>query len=289
MTPAVVEAIAMPAGANTEDPAQWAPVIMAAWGDAVASVIKTGRLLAEAKAMVAHGEWERLVGDLLPFGDRCAQSLMRIAAHDRLSNPQHAALLPPSWTTLDSLARLDNETFDEAVEAGLIRPTLERRMAQRLARGGVSAVVGAPPAKGDGDADDPPDDDSLDYAEKLIDALLSIETPEAPALDARARAYVTASARAFGLLASALWRVEQLSGKERIRAHQARCLAMYLLHTECEMAQPATARVFGLEPSSVSRIASKFEDWRSDAHGWDELIEHVSVQAQWLAAFWSGR
>lgn len=86
MTPAVVEAIAMPAGANTEDPAQWAPVIMAAWGDAVASVIKTGRLLAEAKAMVAHGEWERLVGDLLPFGDRCAQSLMRIAAHDRLSN-----------------------------------------------------------------------------------------------------------------------------------------------------------------------------------------------------------
>lgn len=268
----------------------WADVIMNAWGAAVRSIIETGRLLAEAKAAVAHGEWETLCNQHLPFGESTACKLMKISAHERLSNPEHAPLLPPSWTVLDSLARLDVETFDKALEAGVINPTLERRTAQRLLRGGVAAVIGAEPSKSAAaDVDAEIDDDGLDYADKLLAALVSIEIAEAKALSPEARAIITAAARAFGLLASALWRVETMSGPERLRAHQARCLAMYMLHTECSMAQPATAAVFGLEPSSVSRIASKFEDWRADVRGWDDLIESVNAQAQWLRNYWAGR
>lgn len=282
--------------AAADDPGRWAPVIMEAWGRSVTAVIETGRLLAEAKAAVAHGDWERLCDEMLPFGSRTAQRLMQIAAHDRLSNPTHASLLPSSWVTLEALSRLDNETFDAAVEAGVITPTLERRRARRLAIGGLAAVADLPApaptrraaALRSPEEDETDEERSLAYAETLLVSLFSIEVRAAPTLAPRARCFIVAAARAFGVAVDDLWKVDRLTPMDaRIRAHVARRAAMYLLHTECEMAQPAASKVFGLEPSSVSRLSTAMEDWRSTA--WDDLFGAVVAQAEFMDAFWGSR
>ena len=55
----------------------------------------------------------------LPFGDRTAQMLMRVANDSRLSNPKHVSLLPNSWMTLYEITKLDDATFDGALAAGV--------------------------------------------------------------------------------------------------------------------------------------------------------------------------
>jgi hypothetical protein len=42
----------------------------------------------------------------LPFGDRTARMLMRIAADSRIANRKHVSVLPPSWGTLYQITRV---------------------------------------------------------------------------------------------------------------------------------------------------------------------------------------
>ena len=108
------------------DPAVHAERISIAWQKILGAILETGRLLIEAKQQVSHGRWQE-VAENLPFSQRTAQDLMRIAGDKRLANPQHAALLPPAWTTLAALARLDDGDFSEAVADGRIHPEMQRR------------------------------------------------------------------------------------------------------------------------------------------------------------------
>jgi hypothetical protein len=48
----------------------WAGDISAAWQSSLDGVVKTGRLLTEAKDQLPHGEFETIVENLLPFGPR---------------------------------------------------------------------------------------------------------------------------------------------------------------------------------------------------------------------------
>src|SRR5882757_5936741 len=80
----------------------WIASIMECWRASVESIIKTGHRLNEAKAALAHGDWEE-VRSRIPFGERQVQMLMAIAADARLSNPQYIALLPASWGTIYDL------------------------------------------------------------------------------------------------------------------------------------------------------------------------------------------
>lgn len=111
---------------DATSPADWASRIVACWRLGFESVIHTGRLIAEAKAALEHGRFEAMVETSLPFSSRTAQMLMAIAADLRLTNPKHASFLPPSWTTLYELHRLDDETFDKAIANGTIKPDVER-------------------------------------------------------------------------------------------------------------------------------------------------------------------
>jgi hypothetical protein len=67
-----------------------------------------------------------------PFGPRTAQMLMKIAKDKRIAN--HGSLLPPSWRTLYDLTRLTVEQFDHLLEAGIIRPDLERHEISKFRR-----------------------------------------------------------------------------------------------------------------------------------------------------------
>jgi hypothetical protein len=89
---------------------EWSDLIAQAWQKTTASIVETGRLLNEAKAELAHGEWLPMVSDDLPFSGRTAERLMAIADNQVLTNPTHASYLPPSWDSLYQLSRLDEET-----------------------------------------------------------------------------------------------------------------------------------------------------------------------------------
>jgi hypothetical protein len=83
-------------------------------------------LLIEAKAKLKHGEFEKMIEQLLPFKPRMAQMLMKIAADKRLIKAKHASLLPPSWYTLYRLTTLSDADFQAALDDGTINPEMTR-------------------------------------------------------------------------------------------------------------------------------------------------------------------
>ena len=105
----------------------WARRIADAWQSSLDGIFEVGRLLAEAKAALPHGAFERMVENDLPFAARTAQRLMAVAADERLANPTHVSLLPPSWGTLYELTKLPDDAFGEAIERGIIRPDMQRK------------------------------------------------------------------------------------------------------------------------------------------------------------------
>lgn len=56
----------------------------------------------------------------------------KAADDDRLSNRTHGSDLPPSWRTLYELTKLDDATFDAALESGAIRPDMKREDVNRI-------------------------------------------------------------------------------------------------------------------------------------------------------------
>jgi hypothetical protein len=108
---------------------QWAARISAAWQKSVASIIDTGHLLLAAKAdpKMQHGEWGTMVESDLPFNRHTAHKLMQIAGDKRLTNVSQGKHLPPSWTTLYELTKLDDATFDQKLRDGSINPDMQRK------------------------------------------------------------------------------------------------------------------------------------------------------------------
>lgn len=112
----------------------WAAEITEAWNQMLESIIRTGKILLEAKAALPHGKWLALIREALPFKERTAQRLMAIAANDRLTNAAHGPHLPPSWRTLHELTRLTDQQFECALAEGYIHPEMERSDAEFLRR-----------------------------------------------------------------------------------------------------------------------------------------------------------
>lgn len=109
--------------------------ICTSWSGLIRSTIETGEQLIELKRQVGHGRWCELVnGDRIPFGERTAQKLVAIAAHPVLSNPTRASVLPAGWSMLAELSQVDADTLSEAMNSGLITPTMSRQDVRSLAR-----------------------------------------------------------------------------------------------------------------------------------------------------------
>jgi hypothetical protein len=108
---------------------QWAARISAAWQKSVDGIIETGHLLLAAKAdpKMQHGEWGTMVESDLPFNRHTAHKLMQIAGDKRLTNVSQGKHLPPSWTTLYELTKLDDATFDQKLRDGSINPDMQRK------------------------------------------------------------------------------------------------------------------------------------------------------------------
>lgn len=106
--------------------ARFAEAITFAWQTSIQGFIAAGQILTEAKTALQHGEFTHMVDEMLPFGKRVAQTLMRIAADKRLHARSIAALLPADYTTLYELTRLTDDTFQARLADGTIRPDMRR-------------------------------------------------------------------------------------------------------------------------------------------------------------------
>jgi N6-adenosine-specific RNA methylase IME4 len=127
--------------------AQWADRLNEQWENlrqtAVQGFINFGKELNVCKASRDHGEWMDMLANDLRFGQRVANVFMRIAVWIDESGSIAANLpnlLPPDYTTIDTLARLDpnddddRETLERLIEEGIICPTLKRNDISRILR-----------------------------------------------------------------------------------------------------------------------------------------------------------
>jgi len=105
----------------------WASRIRERWQDSVQAIIAIGELIHEAQKDLGHGRFVTMVRDDLPFDERTAQRLMKIAADPRLTKATHVSLLPPHWGTLYELTKLDDATFEARIADGTICPEMQRR------------------------------------------------------------------------------------------------------------------------------------------------------------------
>lgn len=100
--------------------------------NSVQTIIEAGRSLVRAKEALAHGEFTDMLEHDLLVGPRTAQKLMAVGQDERLTNTTIWTHLPPTWTTLYELTRLDDKTLETAVKDGTINPDMLGKDAKAL-------------------------------------------------------------------------------------------------------------------------------------------------------------
>jgi len=108
--------------------------IKASWQKSVESILETGRLLIEAKKALKHGQWQDMIDEKLPFGERTAEMLRIIAEHPVVANPKHVSVLPASWGTLHAIAKLPVEEpeLEKMLTDGTIHAGIQRKDVENL-------------------------------------------------------------------------------------------------------------------------------------------------------------
>lgn len=77
-------------------------------------------------------QFTKWVSDYLPFGLDKAERLMAIARAFRTADETVLAALPPAWTALYELAKLDRRDILERIEAGDIQPRMTVAEAKKV-------------------------------------------------------------------------------------------------------------------------------------------------------------
>lgn len=132
----------------------WAGRIRPLLTRAAESIIAAGAELATARDACPHGQWGPLCAELGLTG-RTAHRFMEIARNPTLANRTHASdSLPPAWTTLYELSKVQPDQLAAALDDGVITVETGRGQAQQLARKGYfrapepwKAKVPAPESK----------------------------------------------------------------------------------------------------------------------------------------------
>lgn len=106
--------------------------ITAAWNKQVAAIIEVGKLLIRAKDELEYGQFTEMIGRRLPFGERTAQRLMKIAKHPLLSDPTLMSVLPPSWALLHRLTEFPERELQQILADGTIHADIESEEVEAL-------------------------------------------------------------------------------------------------------------------------------------------------------------
>jgi hypothetical protein len=128
----------------------WANEINAATEDEIEAIRHKGRvLIAAKKALLRHGQWQRLfkkhrhdAAAPVQFSVKTALMYMKIAGHPILSNSNLNYCLPANWTVLYQLTFIPDSALNDFIANGSI--TLELQKADAVA---LRAVVFSPIAR----------------------------------------------------------------------------------------------------------------------------------------------
>jgi len=110
----------------------YALAITECWDRVVSGIVAVGFLLCESRMNLTPYEWKRLVMRDCPFDLTVACRLMRIAQDQRVTDPEIAKALPPSWHKLYELLTLPEEVFRKGLESGAIHPEITVQEINRL-------------------------------------------------------------------------------------------------------------------------------------------------------------
>jgi DNA-directed RNA polymerase specialized sigma24 family protein len=145
----------------------FADLINGAWSKTVEAILESSRYVLEAQNELPRGEFEAMLRLELAFDASVGRKLVRIAKNEVLScAPGHK--LPPSWTILYELSKLDDDVLKAAIADGRVNPKMSRKDAIALRR----------PSEEDDNAGEnseppssPPSSDPVAVAVEAIDAL----------------------------------------------------------------------------------------------------------------------
>jgi hypothetical protein len=118
------------AASNTRSWKVFAELINGSWRKGANIFIDTGRYLLEAKAELDRDVFDALVKQRLDFEASVGRRLMVIADTPLIC--AHAHKLPPCWTTIYELTKLEPEVLKAAFESGDIHPGMQRKDAVAL-------------------------------------------------------------------------------------------------------------------------------------------------------------
>lgn len=113
------------------------------WRSAQEKFLLIGRYLVQARNRLAHGEFQAMVENELPFGYQVAYQL-RMVAEAVDSGRLPGTKLPPSYATVYQLATLTTEQLRLADQRNLIRPDVTRPEIVRFKRDLRQAAVDRP-------------------------------------------------------------------------------------------------------------------------------------------------
>lgn len=100
------------------------------WRKGAGDFIRCGQLLSDAKAELQPDAFSAMVKSKLAFDRSVGVRLMKIA--DKAMLCAHAHSLPPCWTSLYELARLDDDILKAKLADGTIHPGMQRKDAAAL-------------------------------------------------------------------------------------------------------------------------------------------------------------
>jgi hypothetical protein len=107
----------------------FADLIDTSWRKGAAAIIETSRLILDAQSELDRDVFESLLKHLV-CGASAGRKLLRIAKNSIIC--AHGHKLPPSWTTIYELTKLDDEILNTKLADGTIHPGMERKDATAL-------------------------------------------------------------------------------------------------------------------------------------------------------------
>jgi hypothetical protein len=150
---------------NTRSWNEWAALINGAWRKGSEPIIETGKQLIAAKEELPRDEFESIIKLKLAFDASVARKLICIACNPIIC--AHGHKLPPCWTVIYDLSKLDHDTLLTGIKDGRVHPGMQRK--------DVRILAGKPEPKRSKGAEPPP----VAITEEAINQWLTQADPEA--------------------------------------------------------------------------------------------------------------
>jgi len=120
------------ASSNTRSWQEHAERFCRAWQKGPGAIIESCCRLSEAKQEFPRDQFDSLIKLKLPIDPSVARKLLRIAANSILCAPGHTAKLPPCWTIIYDLSKLDDDVLLVGIADGRVHPGMQRKEARAL-------------------------------------------------------------------------------------------------------------------------------------------------------------